>query len=285
MATATCEARECCGAPATPAGGPGAAGWDTMASWYTSNISPATASLAFNLLSHLGAFAAAGEGLKFLETHCGDAKAASTALPLPGVASYTACDFSAGMLAVGQAGLGDKATTVCAESTALPFEAESFDRYMSNMGCCCVSDLDAKLREAYRVLRPGGVAAMSMRIEGGENDTAFQTIGEALNPFGFPPPPQREGLLLGKDLPALKAKWESFGFKNPIAWRTWVVLPIHDEDAFMNFATGQPPVQKFLGTLDDAKRQEALKVLREKAGETLSKGAFQISVAAVVVRK
>jgi len=258
-----------------------------MSAWYTSTVSPATASLAFSLLGHLGLLADNnnGKGLRVLETHCGDAQAAARVLPAASVESYTACDFSSGMLDVARARLGDKATAVVADSTSLPFTGGSFDRYMSNMGCCCVADLDAKLREAHRVLAEGGLAAMSMRIEGGEGDTAFRAVGEALQPFGFPPGPDREGLRLGKDLPALRAKLEGMGFKEPVAWRTWVTLPIHDQDSFVKFATGQPPVAKFLSGLDEAKKEEALKAIREKAATVLDTGAAQISVAAFVAKR
>mmetsp|Transcript_106665 Transcript_106665/g.332592 ORF Transcript_106665/g.332592 Transcript_106665/m.332592 type:complete len:259 (-) Transcript_106665:37-813(-) len=252
---------QCCGAPAPPA--------------------------ALSLLAQLGALGDAPPGgpLRFLETHCGDARAASALLPSQAIASYTACDFSGRMVEAARARLGDRAVVVRGESTALPFEAGSFDRYMSNLGCCCVSDLDAKLAEAHRVLAPGGIAAMSMRIEGGDGDTSFKVIADALRPFGFPPGPDREGLRLGKDLAALKAKVAAFGFSCPVAWQSWAVLPIHDDGAFMDFACGQPPVQKFLASLDETQKKEALEALKARSQEVLESGAFQVAVAAVVAKR
>lgn len=70
-----------------------------------------------------------------------------------------------------------------------------------------------------------------------------------------------------------------------MAWRTWVTLPVHDEEAFLAFATGQPPVAKFLGGLEEGQREEALQALREKGRAVLSEGAVQIAVAAVVAKK
>ena len=75
-------------------------------------------------------------------------RAASGLLPCSSVGAYTAADFSDGMLSVARANLGDRATIVHADATALPFEDGSFDRYVSNLGVCCTSDLTAKLNEA-----------------------------------------------------------------------------------------------------------------------------------------
>lgn len=259
-----------------------------MKDWYTANMSPATASLALSLLGHLKVFGEPGSvttGIKVLETHCGDAFAAASILPSPNIASYTACDFSGAMVGVAQDRLGDRAAVVCADSTTLPFEDASFDRYMSNLGCCCVADLNAKLQEARRVLAPNGIAAMSMRIEGGAGDSSFALIAETLRPFGYPPGPEREGLHLGKDLQRVRAKLSDAGFQAPVAWNSWVTLPIHDGATFLQFALGQPPVRRFLEGLGEEHRGQAHEALRAAGERALESGAIQVSVAAVVARK
>jgi len=266
-----------------------------MSTWYVANMSPATAPLALSLAGHLGLLAAPEEGpappgpLDVLETHCGDARAAQSLLASAErggarPASYTACDFSEGMLSVARARLDGLASVVLADSTSLPFEDAKFDRYLSNMGCCCVSDLDAKLREARRVLRPGGVAAMSMRLEGGDGDTSFALISRVLNPFGFPPGADRDGLHLGKEPARLRARLVASGFSSAVAWRSWVTFPIHDAAAFLAFALGQPPVAKFLGGLEESRRQEAGAALEKAGREALEAGAIQVAVAVVVAR-
>ena len=100
---------KCCGVPAAPAGQGPASGWDGMAGWYGRGMSPGTASIAVSLFGHLGLLSAGARDLRVLETHCGDARAASGFLPLPGI-TYTASDFSDGMLAAAKANLGDRAT-------------------------------------------------------------------------------------------------------------------------------------------------------------------------------
>jgi len=257
-----------------------------MTEWYTANMSPYTAELATALLRRLGLqqSAASDQQLRVLETHCGDALAASGILPLPCVASYTACDFSDGMLACAQEHLKGKGTCVIGDSTSLPFENDSFDRYMSNLGCCCTPDLSAKLAEARRVLKPGGMVAMSMRIGELEGDTSFPLTARTLKPFGYPPQPDREGLKIGLDLEALRAKLRSVGFSDVNAWRSWVTVPLQTVDDYLQWNLGQPPVRKFLDGLTDEQRVEALAALHQASAKPLADGAVQVAVAVATGR-
>jgi SAM-dependent methyltransferase len=256
-----------------------------MPEFYTKWMSPGTASITYSLYGHLGLLRPADmdDSVRVLETHCGDSRAAGGLLPQSGIV-YTAVDFSEGMLTAARRNLGDLATVVCTDSTKLPFADGSFDRYLSNLGVCCTHDLTAKLAEARRVLAPGGIAAMSMRIGGGDGDTSFSLVGKALSPFGLPKGPDREGLRLGKDLPALRARIKSAGFRSAVAWRTFATLPVHDVEAFMVFATSQAPIHKFLEGLDESTRSAAEDSLRANAKAALECGAIQVAVAVVVAR-
>ena len=274
----------CCGAPAAPPANP-SAGWDGLSDWYTKWMSPGTATVAMSLFGHMGLLTPGSAPMRVLETHCGDARAATGLLPSTAVASYTVADFSDEMLKAAAANLGEHATVVNTEATKLPFESASFDRYTSNLGLCCTPDITAKLAEARRVLAPGGIAAMSLRIEGGEGDTAFKLIQETLRPFGIPPGPDREGVHLGKDLPALRTRVEAAGFKEPVAWRTFATLPIHNVQQFMEFATSQPPTRRFLLSLEATEQRKAAEdALAAAAVNALSKGAIQVAVAVVVAK-
>jgi len=294
-------AYQCCGISGEPSragdggvGGfvagasPGAVAWDGMRDWYVEHMSPATANLASTLFRHAGLLDGVEEGSqkRVLETHCGDARAAAALLPSSAIQAYTACDFSPKMLEAASTLLGSRAATQLADSTALPFTDGAFDCYISNMGGCCVADLDAMLQEVRRVLVPGGVASMSMRIEGLEGDTAFHLAQSTLAKFGMPPGPDREGLRLGKDLPALRRKLADCGFKDVKAWRTWVTIPLSDgsADAYMKWATCVGPVKKFLGTLSEEQAGEALSALREASlSGPQQDGAVHVAAAVFVV--
>jgi demethylmenaquinone methyltransferase / 2-methoxy-6-polyprenyl-1,4-benzoquinol methylase len=71
------------------------------------------------------------------------------------------CDINAEMLKVGarrieDAGLTDQITTLEANAERLPLEDKSFDAYTIAFGIRNVTDMDAALREAFRVLKVGG---------------------------------------------------------------------------------------------------------------------------------
>jgi demethylmenaquinone methyltransferase/2-methoxy-6-polyprenyl-1,4-benzoquinol methylase len=73
----------------------------------------------------------------------------------------TVCDINASMLAVGRDRAIDRGRLhgidwVCGDAEALPFPDASVDAYTIAFGLRNVTDKDAALREANRVLRPGG---------------------------------------------------------------------------------------------------------------------------------
>jgi demethylmenaquinone methyltransferase / 2-methoxy-6-polyprenyl-1,4-benzoquinol methylase len=71
------------------------------------------------------------------------------------------CDISPDMLAVGQsriadAGLSSRAFCAIANAEMLPLADKRFDAYTIAFGIRNVTHIDKALREAYRVLKPGG---------------------------------------------------------------------------------------------------------------------------------
>lgn len=72
----------------------------------------------------------------------------------------TVCDMTQAMLTEGERRAGEQGIHVidwvCGDAMALPFPDRSFDAYTIAFGIRNVTDVDAALAEAYRVLRPGG---------------------------------------------------------------------------------------------------------------------------------
>ncbi|EFO28459.1 ubiquinone biosynthesis methyltransferase [Loa loa] len=80
-----------------------------------------------------------------------------------GTGSVTVCDINENMLRVGQQRAIDDPSVlkarlkwVCGDAEALPFDENSFDIYTIAFGIRNCTSIDKVLREAYRVLRPGG---------------------------------------------------------------------------------------------------------------------------------
>ena len=75
-----------------------------------------------------------------------------------------ATDISPGMLRRLErtaAELGEQVETAACETSALPFEDDSFDLVFGHAVLHHLPDLDAAFREFRRVLRPGGVVAFA----------------------------------------------------------------------------------------------------------------------------
>jgi demethylmenaquinone methyltransferase/2-methoxy-6-polyprenyl-1,4-benzoquinol methylase len=75
--------------------------------------------------------------------------------------NVTVCDVNAAMLAIGRDRAADRGllkglTWTTGDAESLPFPDRSFDGYTIAFGLRNVTDIDRALREAHRVLRPGG---------------------------------------------------------------------------------------------------------------------------------
>jgi ubiquinone/menaquinone biosynthesis C-methylase UbiE len=89
-----------------------------------------------------------------LDIGCGTGHGASL---IPGAAQYNGIDLSSRMIEIAQERLPD-AKFVHGNAESLPYEDESFDAIVSFYGSLShVANLEVAVREASRVLRPGGL--------------------------------------------------------------------------------------------------------------------------------
>ncbi len=101
------------------------------------------------------------DGQKLLDVAGGTGDVAFRFLQRAPGASVTVCDMTESMLVEGrkraEAGkFADRLSWVTGDAMALPFPDNSFDRYTISFGIRNVTRIPDALREAHRVLRPGG---------------------------------------------------------------------------------------------------------------------------------
>ena len=101
-----------------------------------------------------------GDGTQVLDAGCGTGFYLVAIETLTG-ASTTGLDSDGGRLASAE-GHGVRARLVRGDIQQLPFASESFDRVLMSEVLEHVPDDLSALREAHRVLRPGGVVALSV---------------------------------------------------------------------------------------------------------------------------
>lgn len=95
-------------------------------------------------------------GARILDLCSGTGDLARTASRMAPESRIAAMDFSLGMMAHGRARTQGLAVDWSgADATNLPFLDESFDGAMVGFGLRNVASIEATLREAYRVLKPG----------------------------------------------------------------------------------------------------------------------------------
>jgi len=155
-------------------------GWQDAAARYPGSFARATAPYAAALLDAVGA----RPGRRLLDIACGTGVAAAAALHRG--CAVVGVDFSAAMLAEARRRL-PTAELHEADAEALPLPDASVDLAISNFGLHHFPFPARALREALRVLRPGGRLAATVWAPP-ENNVAWQLVFEAIAAHGDPGP-------------------------------------------------------------------------------------------------
>jgi ubiquinone/menaquinone biosynthesis C-methylase UbiE len=126
----------------------------------------------------------------------------------PGV-PIVACDFSKAFLDKARA-KNLQVELLQADNQALPFEDQRFDRYIANLSLHIVPDPDLMLREAFRVLKSGGIAGFT--VWGKKSETnLFHIMSNALEKAGYAEE-QRSHFHLNDEV-ELRNRFQNAGFQ------------------------------------------------------------------------
>ena len=152
-------------------------------------------------------------GMRVLETACGTGIVTERLLGrLAGRGSLVATDLNEPMLAYAAAKLAGQAVGRPADATGLPFDDRSFDALVCQFGLMFFPDKAAGVREAFRVLKPGGVFLVSVwdRLE---DNPVPRITHETVRTFFPADPPQFYTIPFSLHDVAVVSRWlEDAGF-------------------------------------------------------------------------
>lgn len=182
------------------------AGWERAAAAYEAAFATATRQFIAPLLDAGGVQA----GVDVLEVACGPGFVAFAAAERG--ASVRGLDFSSAMLAEARR-LHPALTFDHGDAEALPYDDAAFDAVVSNFGIHHVPHPLTALRQAFRVLRPGGTLAFTIWAAPAEN-VGWKLVQDAIRRCGDPGASQAPAAGGGLGAVECEAALEAAGFVN-----------------------------------------------------------------------
>ena len=246
-------------------------GWSKAAKSYDTSFASFTALFAQDALRLTNV----GSGQRVLDVGTGTGALALVAAEAG--AEVLAVDFSQGMIDSLHSKINQKGVrhirTATMDGQALDLEDNSFDAGFSVFGVCFFPDRIAGFRELYRVIRPGGLAAVvnwCARERSGFLNVIVGALKEVLPNMPLPktPPP---GLSLA-DPDLFKSEMQVGGFARINLFTVRHVWTFSDPQLVYDSLAGvQPPFAALLETLGEATREAfrsaIIQTIRQEQGD------------------
>ncbi|KAM9975390.1 hypothetical protein ACTFIW_010418 [Dictyostelium discoideum] len=165
----------------------------------------------------------------------------------------------------------------------LPFGNGSFDRYFSNFCLHLVTSPETMLKEAYRVLEVGGIAAFSVwgRPENSNQFTIVKKMAEEIG-LNFGSTQSRSPFHLN-DSNKIRQLALDAGFSRVLVGHTFVNSPIQNGEEYSQVFLSNPDMQSFIKTLDNDKFSLWKSKIVNHVDQLLSQGEFIGSEATYIV--
>eukprot|EP00743_Colponemidia_sp_Colp-15_P003433 GILK01003707.1.p1 GENE.GILK01003707.1~~GILK01003707.1.p1 ORF type:complete len:287 (-),score=47.28 GILK01003707.1:183-1013(-) len=244
--------------------------WSQFAEAYHKHIQPSTAIAARQLASMLRL----KDATSVLEVGAGPGVDANDMLPLlPSGARFVVTDLSPEMVKICKQSLPSTVIVEEANAQALQYETASFDRYFASLSLQLVPDPDQMLREARRVLQPGGLAGFAVWGRK-ENSSLFTIQPSVMNQLGIVStvPPVRSNFHLSNKQ-ELRQRVLNAGFSKVLLWYTAIVHDFKDGQEYADiFLTMHPDNRRFLESLSEEDRQKLFKGIAAEADAILDRG-------------
>jgi ubiquinone/menaquinone biosynthesis C-methylase UbiE len=155
-----------------------------------------------------------------------------------------------------------------ADNESLPYPESFYDRYMANLSLNIVPNPEVMLKEALRVLVPGGIAVFS--VLGREEPTNLSTlVYKSCNTLGLTSP-YRSIFYLNNDQ-NLRNLLKSVGFVNVLTFYTSSCFPLTSIQSALAVAQEMSAVREVKNTSYE-KYNELQELLIEKISEVFNSG-------------
>lgn len=259
--------------------------WTATAQLYIKYFERYTVAIGCSLLASMRLEYTSGP-LRVLECGCG---AGGLALTIAAILKrdpasghqFTIMDLSEGMMGIARSRLsglqeGDfGVATMTGDATSLPLADNTIDRYICNMTVHYTPTADMLLREAARVLAPGGIAGFTVwgRKEHSNGMTMLPAIKEKMGLIPQSDNPAPNHYHMGEDDAALRARFIEAGFKTCTIWHAPAVLEAVSPEEFVHtMVDGSNSTKNEVSTWPDETQEAFRAEVLARATECLARG-------------